>query len=147
MPKLTAALPMAIAALALAACGSSSSSSSVGTPAVSTTASSSTAPASSPGQASTSLAVAADPSGRLKFNKTSLTAKAGTILIQFTNDSSLPHNLTVEQGATGPVLGATPTFVGGLRTLTVTLKPGTYTYFCSVPGHRDAGMRGTLTVQ
>src|SRR5947209_4942084 len=131
MPKLTAVLAVAvIAALALAACGSSSSSSTAGTPAVSTTASNSTAPASAPGQASTSLTVAADPSGRLKFDKTSLTAKAGTILVQFTNDSSLAHNLTVEQGTSGPVLGATPTFVGGSRTLEITLKPGTYTYFC-----------------
>jgi uncharacterized cupredoxin-like copper-binding protein len=44
------------------------------------------------------------------------------------------------------VLGATPTFSGGSRTLTLNLKPGTYTFYCTVPGHRAAGMEGTLTV-
>lgn len=66
--------------------------------------------------------------------------------ITFTNMSPLMHNLTIEQGTSGPVVGATPTFQGGTKTLSVNLKPGTYTFFCSVPGHRDAGMKGTLTV-
>jgi uncharacterized cupredoxin-like copper-binding protein len=43
-------------------------------------------------------------------------------------------------------VGATPTFSGGSKTLVVHLKPGTYTFYCSVPGHRAAGMQGTLTV-
>jgi uncharacterized cupredoxin-like copper-binding protein len=42
---------------------------------------------------------------------------------------------------------ATPTFHGGSKVLAVQLKPGTYTFYCSVPGHRDAGMRGTLMVE
>ncbi|HUJ34444.1 MAG TPA: plastocyanin/azurin family copper-binding protein [Solirubrobacteraceae bacterium] len=83
----------------------------------------------------------------MKFTKSSLTAKAGTITISFTNNSPLAHNLTVQQGTSGPVLGATPTFMGGTKTLKLTLKAGTYTFYCSVPGHRAAGMQGTLTVQ
>lgn len=67
--------------------------------------------------------------------------------IQFTNGSPSAHNLTIEQGASGPILGATPTFQGGTKTLTLTLKPGTYTFFCSVAGHRQAGMQGTLIVR
>jgi len=89
----------------------------------------------------------ADPSGALKFTKSSLTVKAGTVTISFTNRSPLAHNLTVQQGTNGPVLGATPTFMGATKTLKLTLKAGTYTFYCSVPGHRAAGMQGTLTVQ
>jgi plastocyanin len=61
-----------------------------------------------------------------------------------TNMSPVEHNVTVSSGST--VLGATPTFAGGSRSLELKLKPGTYTFYCSVPGHRQAGMEGTLTV-
>ena len=45
------------------------------------------------------------------------------------------------------VVGATRTFQGGSEVLTLNLKPGTYKFYCSVPGHRVAGMEGTLTVK
>jgi plastocyanin len=90
--------------------------------------------------------VAADPSGTPKFNKDSLAAKAGTVKIKFTNDAPEGHNFTIQQGSNGKVIAATPTFQGGSKTLTVKLPPGTYTYFCTVAGHRMAGMVGKLTV-
>jgi plastocyanin len=68
------------------------------------------------------------------------------VTIQFTNNSPLAHNVTIASSS-GAVLGATPTFQGGSRTLSLNLKPGTYTFYCSVPGHREAGRRGTLVVQ
>ena len=80
----------------------------------------------------------------IAFNTKTLSAKAGSVTITFANASPLEHNLTIGQGSS--VLGATPTFTGGSRTLTLNLKPGTYTYYCTVPGHRAAGMEGTLTV-
>jgi plastocyanin len=66
------------------------------------------------------------------------------VTIEMTNSSPLEHDVTVARGST--VLGATPKFIGGTRSLTLNLKPGTYTFYCSVPGHRQAGMEGTLSV-
>jgi plastocyanin len=103
----------------------------------------STAPA--PASAAPPLSLEANPEGQLKYNKASLTAKAGKVSIAFTNTAPLSHNLTVASSS-GVVVGATPTFRGGSKTLTVSLKPGAYKFYCSVPGHRMAGMEGTLTV-
>jgi plastocyanin len=103
--------------------------------------SSSGAPPSGPAAAGT-LKLAADPNGGLSYDTKQLSAKAGRVTIAFTNASSLSHNVTIAQGSTQ--LGATPTFNGGTRTLTLNLKPGTYTFYCSVPGHRQSGMEGTL---
>jgi plastocyanin len=111
-------------------------------PATTATASSPASPAA--GKAGSSLALAANPSGALSYDTKTLSAKAGTVTITMTNMSPLEHNVTVAQGS--KVLGATPTFVDGSRTLTLTLKPGKYTFYCSVPGHRQAGMEGTLSV-
>jgi plastocyanin len=102
------------------------------------------APPSSPAAASTSLTLAANPEGQLSYNTKQLSAKAGKVTITMTNMAPEEHNVTVAQGST--VLGATPTFQGGSKTLTLNLKPGTYTFYCSVPGHRQGGMEGTLTV-
>ncbi len=126
------------------------SSAPAGTPATPTTsspASSSTAAAG--GGASSArgaLSLEANTEGQLKYNKTSLTANAGKVSIDFTNMSPLGHNMTIASSS-GAVVGATPTFQGGSKTLTLNLRPGTYKFYCSVPGHRMAGMEGTLTVK
>ena len=91
------------------------------------------------------MSLEANPEGQLKYNKTALTAKAGKVSIDFTNMAPLGHNVTVASSS-GAVVGATPTFQGGAKTLALNLKPGTYKFYCSVPGHRMAGMEGTLTV-
>jgi uncharacterized cupredoxin-like copper-binding protein len=95
-------------------------------------------------RASTKLTLAANPTGLLSYNTKQLSAKAGAVTIEMANMSPLEHDVTVAQGST--VLGATPKFMGGTRSLTLNLKPGTYTFYCSVPGHRQAGMEGTLSV-
>jgi uncharacterized cupredoxin-like copper-binding protein len=153
LPTLSA-VTLAVGVLALAGCGSSSNTTSSTTPA--TTASTASTPTTSSTPATTTssstapsgaLTIEANREGQLSYNKTSLTApKAGEVSIDFTNASPLGHNLTVESSA-GKVIGATPTFQGGSKTLTLDLKAGTYKFFCSVPGHRQAGMEGTLTVQ
>ena len=126
--------------------GSSSSSSSSSSAAQPTATTGTPAPASSPapGKAGSSVALAANPAGQLAYDTKQLSAKAGTVTITMTNMSSLEHNVTIAEGS--KVLGATPTFAGGSKTLTLTLKPGKYTFYCSVPGHRQAGMEGTLNV-
>jgi plastocyanin len=90
------------------------------------------------------LQLAADPSGALKFDKTSLEATAGNVTIDFTNDSSLPHDVKLE----GPGVNGegTDTITGSSTSVTLDLQPGEYTFYCSVDGHRAAGMEGTLVV-
>jgi plastocyanin len=91
------------------------------------------------------LKLAANPQGNLSFDATTLTAASSHVTIDFTNRSPVTHNLTIAN-ASGKVLGATPTFNGATKALTLDLPPGTYTFYCSVPGHEQAGMKGTLTV-
>jgi plastocyanin len=90
------------------------------------------------------LMLAANPEGQLSFNTKQLSAKAGKVTIALTNKASLEHNVAVAQGSA--LLGSIPPFAGATKTLTLNLKPGTYTFYCSVPGHRQAGMEGTLSV-
>ena len=139
---------LAVTLVALAACGSSSSSSTTtsSTPAAPPTRSSSTSTLASSTSAGGAVKLAADPSGALKYEQAALSAKAGTVSIAFTNSSPVGHNVTIASSS-GAVLGATPTFRGGTRTVTLNLKPGIYTFYCSVPGHRQAGMHGTLVVK
>jgi plastocyanin len=125
-----------------ASAGTSSSTESSPQPAPSSTKAAASAPAST----AESLSLEANAEGQLKYNTTSLTAKAGKVSIDFTNMAPEEHNVTVES-ASGEKVGATPTFQGGSKTLSLNLKPGTYKFFCSVPGHRMAGMEGTLTVK
>jgi mono/diheme cytochrome c family protein len=98
------------------------------------------------------LSIPASPSGQLAYVTNKATAKAGAVTIAMPNMSGVVHDLAVEAGnggATGggPVLGNTAFIGHGTTSVTVTLKPGTYTFFCQVPGHRAAGMFGTLTVK
>jgi plastocyanin len=105
------------------------------------------APAGAAGPQTTEID--ADPSGLLAFTQKSVSLKAGKATINFINRAPIAHNLTIQggTGATGPFVAGTATFATGTAKLTATLKPGTYTFYCSVPGHRASGMQGTLTVQ
>ncbi len=136
----------ALVALAIAACGSSSSSTtSSSTPTVEHHSTTGTKTSTGTGGVQR-LTLEADKTGELKYNKTTLTAKAGTASLTLTNDSPIAHNVTVENSS-GARVAATTTFAGGSHTIPLKLKPGTYKFFCSVPGHRMAGMEGTLTVE
>jgi plastocyanin len=100
-------------------------------------------PAEEPPAEATELQLAADPGGALAYDQTELSAPPGTVSIVLTNESAVPHNVSIEDGVTveGEVFQG-----GGTRTTTAELEAGEYVFYCSVPGHRDAGMEGTLTV-
>ena len=89
--------------------------------------------------------LSADPSGALKFDKTSLTTKPGKVTVAMDNPSDVPHAVEVEGSgveAAGKTVGK-----GGVSKVTVDLKKGEYEYYCPVGNHADAGMEGTLTVR
>ena len=100
------------------------------------------------------LLLPADPTGQLAFvapdaeanpgRVVEATAPAGEIIFRMPNEASIQHNIAVKNGATteGPVVGQ-----GGTSEFTATLEPGTYTFYCSVPGHEQGGMAGQLTVE
>jgi plastocyanin len=91
------------------------------------------------------VAIAANTTGLLKFTKSSITTSPGKVTIVFTNKSPLAHDVVLVNSK-NKVVGKTPVFDHGTKSFTVTLSAGKYTYYCSVPGHRQAGMQGTLTV-
>ena len=138
---LTAIAALALAAFGLAACGGGDDTSS--TPATTT---SSTTAAGGGGGGGGTIKFAADPSGALAFEQTQVSGPAGSDTIDFTNDSSTPHDVTIEDSG-GNQVAQTDTISGDTTTATADLQPGTYTFFCSVDGHEAAGMKGTLTIK
>jgi len=92
------------------------------------------------------LDIEADPSGQLAFTAKEATAKAGKVTVDFTNSSPVPHDVAIEDSS-GETIAETEVLSEGSDSTTANLKPGTYTFYCSVPGHREAGMEGTLTVK
>ena len=88
------------------------------------------------------LTIPADESGAPRFASTMATAKAGKLEIVMPNPSSVQHNIAIQGGETGPVIGQ-----GQESKISPTLKAGEYQYLCTVPGHAAGGMKGTLTVE
>ncbi len=138
-------LAIATVAVAVAGCGGSSSKSASSS---STSSSSAPAPSTSTGAAApapsgSQVHLSAVP-GKLAFNAKRLTAKAGTVTLSMANPASFAHGVAIKGNGVdkdGKIVGQ-----GGTSTVTVKLKPGTYTFYCPVPGHRQGGMQGTLTV-
>ncbi|ADB51794.1 plastocyanin/azurin family copper-binding protein [Conexibacter woesei] len=91
------------------------------------------------------LRIAADPTGDSAYDRTTATVSAGQLTVRFANDSPVPHNVTIARGAR--VVAATSTIHDGRTTATADLPAGDYVFYCSVDGHRQAGMRGTLTAR
>jgi plastocyanin len=132
-----------VAALGLVACGGGSSNND-------TTAAATPPPATTTGgggAGGSSTVNISTPSGtELAYDQKSATAKAGSVTIDFQNNESIPHDVAVESSS-GDTVGQTDLVASGSANTTVDLQPGTYQFFCTVPGHREAGMQGTLTVK
>ena len=101
--------------------------------------------AESAGARLTELKLQADPSGVAAYNLKTAEMQAGEVTISFDNPSTTPHNVTITQGA--KVIGATKTFQESSETLRLTLQPGDYDFFCTIDGHRAAGMEGAITAR
>ncbi len=91
------------------------------------------------------LEIDADPTGQLKFLASSATATPGSVTLRMANKSSVSHDIAIQGGGLNQV--GKIVVNGGFSTVTANLKPGKYTFYCSVPGHREAGMVGTITVK
>jgi plastocyanin len=155
MKKAAVALLFILAALALAACGGSDSSSSESAPAETTAeesggaeggAKEGGAEAEGGSEGSPSAVEFEAASSGLAYTTDFNEAKAGKVTVDFTNPQAVPHDVAIES-ENGEVLGQVETVAEGSDSTAIDLKPGTYTFFCTVPGHREAGMEGTLTVK
>jgi plastocyanin len=90
------------------------------------------------------LALAADPT-QILFDKKQLTSKPGEVTIEFTNPAALEHDVAIQQD--GEELAKSALIAEGQTSVSAELAPGTYTFLCTVPGHAESGMEGTLTVK
>jgi len=149
MKKLIALFALVLASMALVACGSSSDNSSSEETAAETSAGAAESGEKSGGGSAgggSTVDFEADPGGALAYTATEATAKAGKVTIDFNNPQGLTHDVAIEDEA-GETIGQTELVAGEETSTTVNLKPGTYKYYCTVPGHREAGMEGTLVVK
>jgi plastocyanin len=88
------------------------------------------------------LSIPADPNGQLAFQSSQATAPPGQLTVQMPNKSATPHDIVIDGKGKGEVVSN-----GGVSKFNADFSAGKYTYYCSVPGHRQAGMQGTLTVK
>ena len=149
MKKLAVAFALILASLALVACGSSSSDSSA-TTAETTESQAETgagqAKEAEGDSAGSAAAVDIEAAEGLAYTSDTASAKAGKVTLDFTNSQPLTHDVAIEDSS-GKTIGKTELIAEGSDSTAVDLKPGEYTYYCTVPGHREAGMEGTLTVK
>ena len=131
MTRTLATLAAALA-LAIAGCGGDDESSS------------GSGGSSSSGGGGQQIALASPSDGSLKFDKTTLDAKAGTVTINYDNPSTTAHAVEIEGNG---VEEKSDTITGGKTSVTADLKPGKYEFYCPVDSHKAQGMEGTLTVK
>ena len=134
----------ALSMLGLAACGGGSNNND--TTAAATPPPATTTGGGGGGGAASTVNISTPSGTELAYDQKSVSAKAGSVTIDFQNNESIPHDVAVESSS-GDTVGQTDLVASGSANTTVDLQPGTYPFFCTVPGHREAGMQGTLTVK
>jgi plastocyanin len=143
MKKLLALLAViALGLFGLAACGDDDEDEE--TTAEPATTQETTAGGGGAGEATLDISSPAD--GSFAYDQKQLNTSAGSVTINYDNPASLSHDVVIEDQQ-GNEIGKTDLVSQGSTSTTVDLQPGTYTYYCDVPGHRDGGMEGTLTVK
>ena len=135
---------IALAVFGLAACGGDDDDDSDTTEAATTEAPATETEAAAGGGAGGTIDISAPADGSFAYDTTEVDTAAGTVTVNFDNPAPLSHNVVIEDDA-GETLGETDLISESTTSTTVDLQPGTYTFYCSVPGHREGGMEGTLT--
>lgn len=150
MKKVAALLALVLAAVALVACGddngTTTTETGAGAAGETTEAGGGEAEGGAGAGGGPTIRFEADPTGQLAFTETEASAEAGNATIELENAAAVPHDVAIED-AGGETVGKTDVITESSASTTVDLKPGKYTFYCSVPGHREAGMEGTLTVK
>ena len=157
MKKVAALLVLALAAFALVACGGDDDDTTTTAPTTTET----SGEAAGGGEAAdgeagagggagggvSTIRLEAVPDTGLAYTTDQVSASAGDITIDFVNPQTLTHDVAVEDNA-GNQLGKTDLIADSSTSVTLEdVKPGNYTFYCTVPGHREGGMEGTLTVK
>jgi plastocyanin len=96
------------------------------------------------GGSETQLDVTSPEDGSLVFDPTVLAARPGSITITYANPSQVPHSIAIESD--GNAIAQSDPITDDEASVSAELSPGSYIYYCTVPGHREAGMQGTLTI-
>lgn len=147
MKKLAFAFTLILAALALAACGGDDDETTA--PAAdngAATEESGEAGGGEPGTGAGTVEFEAAPDESLAYTTDSASAEAGEVTVELENPQAIGHDVAIED-ASGETVGKTDVISEGSDSTVVELEPGEYTFYCTVPGHREAGMEGTLTVE
>jgi len=148
MKKLAVVFALVLASFALVACGDSDDSTS-GDTTVTTNESKSEgggkAKGGTAGGGSATLDIAS-PSSGLAYDSDSAETKAGKVTLNYTNPQPIAHDVAIENSG-GEIVGKTELVTEGSDSTELDVKADEYTFYCTVPGHREAGMEGTLTVK